>query len=67
MSEYNKCRKQLEWSEDWKSAIQINLISLLSPKERQATQQLAEDVGLVDLRRLINPKEREFIFFSQKH
>lgn len=37
------------------------------PRDRQAIHQLVEDLGLVDIWRLINPREKEFTFFSHKH
>ena len=37
------------------------------PKDRQAIHLLMKDLGLVDIWRLINPREKEYTFYSHKH
>lgn len=37
------------------------------PKDRAALHMLVEDLGLNDIWRLVNPKEREYTFFSHAH
>lgn len=37
------------------------------PRDRAAIQMMAEDLGLVDIWRLVNPREREYTFYSHCH
>lgn len=39
----------------------------LSPKDRGAIHTLKDDNGLTDIWRLVNPREREYTFFSNCH
>lgn len=38
-----------------------------SPRDRAAIHMLAEDLNLVDIWRLVNPREREYTFYSRRH
>lgn len=38
-----------------------------SPRDRTAIHMLAEDLSLVDIWRLVNPREREYTFYSHCH
>lgn len=39
----------------------------LNPKDRTAINYLKEEIGLVDIWRLTNPKTREYTFYSHSH
>lgn len=38
-----------------------------SPKDRVSIKMLAEDLSLVDIWRLVNPRKREYTFYSHCH
>lgn len=42
-------------------------ISKNMPKDRLAIKLMMKDLGLIDVWRLVNPKEREYTFFSHNH
>lgn len=44
-----------------------NIKTGLNPRDRTAINTLKEEIGLVDIWRLINPREREYTFYSHSH
>lgn len=49
------------------AALHRTTFSTNKPKDRMAIKLMMKDFGLVDIWRVVNPKEREYTFFSHKH
>lgn len=48
-------------------ALDKTTFSNIVPKDRMAIGLLMEDMGLTDIWRLVNPRDREYTFYSHKH
>lgn len=48
-------------------ALDKTTFSNIIPKDRMAIGLLMEDMGLIEIWRLVNPRDKEYTFYSHKH